>query len=192
MRRRNLSFGGRRPLGGIAPRLAFEEQIAEAHRLMEQGHYPEAAALFEQLANIAASRNGPRAPRFFWQAGRAALYARQVARGLTLLERGRAIALQQGRADLVAQVAARLSAEIQSLGMPVAAEQVAAWAGTRLQDAPPNALIEPAAPARLPVEKQRPALPLHCPSCGAPIHPDEVDWLDDHTAECGYCGSPVR
>ena len=35
-------------------------------------------------------------------------------------------------------------------------------------------------------------LPAHCPSCGAAVRPDEVEWLDDITAECDYCGSPVR
>lgn len=35
-------------------------------------------------------------------------------------------------------------------------------------------------------------LPTHCPQCGAALRPDEVDWLDETTAECGYCGSPVR
>jgi hypothetical protein len=52
-------------------------------------------------------------------------------------------------------------------------------------------------PSLLDVEAQaapakRPTLPMHCPACGAPLRPDEVDWLDNVTAECGFCGSPVR
>ena len=39
---------------------------------------------------------------------------------------------------------------------------------------------------------KRLSLPTHCPSCGAGLRPDEVEWLDDVTAECAYCGSPVR
>jgi hypothetical protein len=39
---------------------------------------------------------------------------------------------------------------------------------------------------------QRPILPTHCPSCGAALKPTEVEWLDELTAECAYCGSPVR
>ena len=39
---------------------------------------------------------------------------------------------------------------------------------------------------------KKPILPTHCPSCGAAVKPDEVEWLDEITAECGYCGSPVR
>jgi hypothetical protein len=39
---------------------------------------------------------------------------------------------------------------------------------------------------------KRPSLPTHCPACGAGVRPDEVEWLDDVTAECAYCGSPIR
>jgi hypothetical protein len=39
---------------------------------------------------------------------------------------------------------------------------------------------------------KKPILPTHCPSCGAGLKPEEVEWLDDVTAECAYCGSPVR
>jgi predicted RNA-binding Zn-ribbon protein involved in translation (DUF1610 family) len=35
-------------------------------------------------------------------------------------------------------------------------------------------------------------LPSHCESCGGPIHSPEVEWLNAHTAECPYCGSPIR
>jgi hypothetical protein len=35
-------------------------------------------------------------------------------------------------------------------------------------------------------------LPTHCPSCGAALNSREVTWLDEATAECLYCGGPVR
>jgi hypothetical protein len=35
-------------------------------------------------------------------------------------------------------------------------------------------------------------LPTKCPSCGAAIRPNEVKWLDDVTAECRYCGTPIK
>jgi hypothetical protein len=40
--------------------------------------------------------------------------------------------------------------------------------------------------------EKNPILPTHCPSCGAAVRPVEVEWLDEMTAECAYCGSPVR
>jgi len=37
----------------------------------------------------------------------------------------------------------------------------------------------------------RGTLPGKCPSCGAPIKPDEVNWVGRNSAECPYCGSVV-
>ena len=45
---------------------------------------------------------------------------------------------------------------------------------------------------RIPREESIAFPSSHCPSCGASLRPDEVEWLDDVTAECAYCGSPVR
>jgi hypothetical protein len=58
-------------------------------------------------------------------------------------------------------------------------------------------LLKTLLPSRASFEAQpspakKPILPTHCPSCGAAVKPDEVEWLDEITAECGYCGSPVR
>jgi hypothetical protein len=41
-------------------------------------------------------------------------------------------------------------------------------------------------------EKARPVLPTNCPGCGGPLHAGELEWTDDITAECSYCGSAVR
>lgn len=35
-------------------------------------------------------------------------------------------------------------------------------------------------------------LPTHCLSCGGPVRADESDWIDSFSAECPFCGSPVR
>ncbi len=39
---------------------------------------------------------------------------------------------------------------------------------------------------------QRGSLPAKCPSCGGPIRPDEVNWIDAYSAECAYCGGIVK
>jgi hypothetical protein len=36
------------------------------------------------------------------------------------------------------------------------------------------------------------ALPAKCPSCNAPLRPDQVEWIDAQSAECAYCGSVIR
>ena len=70
-------------------------------------------------------------------------------------------------------------------GQPVEAKEIEAYLKSTL----------PAGFAGLPateVEKRRPVLPTNCPGCGGPIRSDEVEWVDDVTAECPYCGSSVR
>ena len=55
------------------------------------------------------------------------------------------------------------------------------WA---LQDRPPSQ----AAPTRT-VPRAR--LPTRCPHCSAMLNPEEVDWIDNTTAECAYCDGVV-
>jgi hypothetical protein len=35
-------------------------------------------------------------------------------------------------------------------------------------------------------------LPTTCPKCGAPVHNTDVNWIDDQSAECIYCGSVLE
>lgn len=156
-------------------RVAFEKQIALAHRLFEQGEYVQAGELFEHLAGIAAARGGPHAPRFYFQAGRAWLRAGQTERALALLEQGRSLCSP----SLAARLSPRLEAELRALGLENQADQIAAWR-------PGNTATT------APIQSSRLSLPLKCPACGAPVHPDEVEWLDERTAECGFCGSALR
>lgn len=34
-------------------------------------------------------------------------------------------------------------------------------------------------------------LPADCPRCGAPVRSDEVEWIDDTSVECAYCGGVI-
>jgi len=35
-------------------------------------------------------------------------------------------------------------------------------------------------------------LPNRCPSCGAPVEQEHVDWVGPLEAVCGYCGAPIK
>jgi hypothetical protein len=39
---------------------------------------------------------------------------------------------------------------------------------------------------------RRGLLPTSCPKCGAPVHSEDIDWVDENTAECEYCGTLIR
>lgn len=176
-------FRKRRITPSVGPlRVNFEEQLAHAQILFQQKRFAAAAAIFEQLAGLAEARGGPRAPRFYLQAGRSWYHAGNITRGMQLLERGWNLALQTGRRDLLGRIGSSLVAELDELGLGQASQTVSIWLA-KIPTLPE--IPHPDPPRHL-------QLPLKCPSCGAPVIPTRVVWLDDLTAECDFCGSPMR
>lgn len=155
--------------------------LQEAIFAFDKGEYGRAGELFERIASTAAARGGPRAPIFHLQAGRARILAGQTSLGMPSLKRGLALLAERHQVPRLLQAARRVTAELRERGLDGEASEIETWLKSALPSVPPP---EP--------ETERPALPTRCPSCGAGVRPDEVDWLDDATAECAYCGSPIR
>lgn len=155
--------------------------LQEANFAFSKGEYGRAAELFEQIARVADGRGGPRAPLFHLQAGQARVRAGQPALGLPSLKRGLELLAQHRQFQRLHQFGRRTVNELNELGMRKESAEIETWLKSVL---PPMPSFE--------TPTKRPVLPTHCPSCGAPLRPDEVEWLDDLTGECGYCGSPVR
>ena len=44
------------------------------------------------------------------------------------------------------------------------------------------------------IENAKPSksLPATCSQCGAPLRSDEVEWIDEQSAECAFCGSVIK
>jgi hypothetical protein len=158
--------------------------LQEANFAFDKGEYGRAAELFEQIAQTADARRGPRAPIFYLQAGRARVFAGQTKLGIPSLKRGLELFAQRGQLHKLHRASWRVITELKSRGLSAEATEMEAWVKN----------MSPSLPAMdmQPTPAKRPTLPTHCPSCGAALKPDEVDWLDDVTAECAYCGSPVR
>jgi hypothetical protein len=155
--------------------------LQEANFAFDKGEYGHAAELFEQIAQTAAARGGPRAPLFYLQAGRARILAGQTRLGMPSLKRGLELLAERGRFPRLHQAGTRVIAELSQRGLKDEASEIETWLKNTLPTVPV-----------LDSSQKRPVLPTHCPSCGAGLRPDEVEWLDDATAECAYCGSPVR
>jgi hypothetical protein len=168
-------------------RRAFAADISpllqRAHQLLAAGDFNSAAEAFEQLAAAAEGRNGPRAPRFFLDAGRARILAGQVPAGMTHLQHGLEMLTARGEMLHLHRAGRRIVAELDQRGMTAEAREIESLLNGSLP-----ATFTP--PVILPTRK--PILPSHCPACGGAVRPDEVEWLDEVTAECSYCGSPVR
>jgi D-tyrosyl-tRNA(Tyr) deacylase len=39
---------------------------------------------------------------------------------------------------------------------------------------------------------QHGTLPAKCPACLAPVRADEVEWIDETSAECAFCGTTLK
>jgi len=181
MRRRLFGRRGRlrRVLtAGIPPLLI------RSNELLAAGEYAQAADGLEQLARAADARGARRAPFLFLEAGRARVMAAQAAQGLELIRRGLGLMAQSGLARRLARSGSSLISELQGLGFDQEARQITAFLENLAPDV--NSAVDGPAVVR------RPSLPTRCPACGAPVRPDDVEWLDEITAECQYCGSAIR
>ncbi len=159
--------------------------LQQANQLMMDGEYEEASNLFADLGRRAEERFPHRAPFLFIEAGRAAILGGQTKTGVAHLRRGLTLFASQGRIQRMRMVGERAIDELQARGLNAEAEEISALLGS-------NSLSDASGEKEIPAPTKRPVLPTHCPSCGAAVRPDEVEWLDEITAECAYCGSPVR
>ncbi|MFZ6027970.1 MAG: hypothetical protein ACOYYS_09655 [Chloroflexota bacterium] len=173
-----------RPLPPMPP--AALEAHQQANRWMETGHYALAATIYEKLAQAASEAGHPRrATNLFVQAGRALLLAGQTAKGLASLQNGLRILADSGQWEALERLATRTLGELNSNGQEALAQQLSTWL-TGLQKgntATAQSASQPQHIARLPAK---------CPSCGAPVRIDEIEWLDRSNAECAYCGSVLQ
>ncbi len=158
--------------------------LQRANELMASGDYPGAAAAFEQAAQGAVARGGPRAPWLLIQAGRMRILAGQVPAGMAHLQQGLTLIATHGNWQRLFAAGGRVAGELKSRGLTGEAAQIEALVKEKLPTG-----FKPAAGA---AGQPRPVLPTNCPGCGAPVRGDEADWIDTVTAECPYCGSPVR
>jgi len=181
--RRRFARGGARPLRRMLMR-GIPPLLVRSNELLSMGRFAEGADGLEQLARAAEGRGGRRAASLYLEAGRARVLAGQNAEGVELFKQGFGILAASPFHHRLPRLAQRIIAELQERGLAQEAEQVAALVGGL--EAGADSLTAASSALR------RPPLPTRCPGCGAPVRPDEVDWLDDVTAECEYCGSPVR
>lgn len=180
MRRRGPGGPVRRPFRRGAP-FRVPPELRHANELRETGSHDQAALAFEEIARRTAARNGVRAPIYFLRAGQAYALAGESLKGLALLKEGLGIIAKRRDWAALQRLGQRTVAELNEAGCYAEADEISVYLAT----------ILPANLATSPTESQ-PTLPAHCPGCGAPLRTDEVEWIDEQTAECLYCGSPVR
>jgi hypothetical protein len=156
--------------------------LQEANQMMSNGDYAGAAEAFAELAQGAENLFPRRAPLLHLEAGRAAVLGGDAKSGVVAIKRGLTLLASQGRLHRMRTLGQRAVDDLKSRGLTVEAAEIESLLG----GSPPQELPAQPAPAK------RPVLPTHCPSCGGTVRPDEIEWIDEVTAECDYCGSPLR
>lgn len=159
-----------------------QRRLEEANYYFENNKPAQAAPIFAKLAEVLTSARQPkRAANLHSQAALAfarsrnesALYQARAA--LTLL-------LQYKLDQQAAAFYKELMHELSKRGMQSTAETLAQEFSDKIaQHTPPDARAA-----------QLNRLPSNCPNCGAPLSQNEVKWTDANTAECGFCGTPIR
>jgi hypothetical protein len=161
--------------------------LRRAHELMAVGNYTAAAEAFETLARAGEARQHPKTGQMYLQAGRARILAGQKPIGIAHLKQGLAVMQQMGLAGQLFNAGNRVVADLNAHGMTAEAQEISQWLH---KNQPAAAAGTPQ--AAVPAPAKKPILPTHCPGCGGPVKSDDVDWLDEATAECNWCGSPLR
>jgi hypothetical protein len=165
-----------RPAGG--PALL---RLQEANRLLAEGQPAAAASIFVELADQAAARGIPRSPQLHLQAGRAWILAGDPGAGVERLALGLRTMAGLGQIRRLPRVTRQVLSELRGRGMEAEADELQRM----VLGMAPGAALEAEEPS--PPSKRR--LPTKCPHCGGTVIPDAVEWLDESSAMCDYCGS---
>jgi hypothetical protein len=181
MLRRSMRFGGLVPP-------AVMIALAQAHALFAASRFAEATAAFEKIAAAAQTNGNPRAARFYALAARASWRAGNLPHGMELIKTSLGLLSAMGALEVFNVVASNAIRDLTTLGHAKEAEDVRKLAA---QTPGWEELPIGGGPAEV-AEAQKAVLPASCPKCGATVRPDEIEWIDERTAECAYCGTPLR
>jgi hypothetical protein len=175
---RNPAFQSN-PLGPLQMRT-----MNQANQLVANGHPAQAAPLFAELAGKMEATNHPRrAANLHTQAANAYADSQNKQAALTHARAALTLFLQYQMVRRTPVFYANITRKLTSKGMNNASEVLAKEFGSRVEPMP--AQVAPAA-------GQRGLLPTNCPKCGAPIHGEDANWVDNSTVECDFCGSLIR
>jgi len=152
---------------------------------MMEGKFGEAGDLLAQLANGAQTQNHPRrAAELHARAAHCYADGSQEQPALAQARSALSLFLQYQMAHRAPVFFTNITRKLGDKGLASAVEALKQEFGSRIGPMPAE-FQSGAGP-------QHGVLPTSCPQCGAPLNPKEVDWVDEATAECRFCGSMVR
>jgi len=174
-----LGFRNRPPEGWL-------HALRQAHSCLNAGDFPEAGEAYLRLAETAETSGLGRTTQFYLLSATAFINGGEVGRGMDLAKKGVGSMVRSGYSRTSRWACRRFLADLLAMGLNQEAARFNGWL---------SGLPDDSAQERTEMAQEKPArvpLPLTCPSCGGPLRPDEVEWVDSITAECTFCGSMVR
>jgi len=160
--------------------------VQQALSLMDHGNYEEASKLFTIIASEAARRNGPKAPFFYFQAGRGYILARQIERGIAAIKDGLSLLAERKQFLQLHKSSLRAINGLIENGFAEEASVMEQWVSQLVPKESRSGMES------FLTKEPRGLLPTKCESCGGRVHPEEVDWIDDRQATCAYCGNILQ
>lgn len=164
--------------------------LMAAHQLFRSGNYKEAGKAYYRLAEQGITHNRQKAPMLYFQAARSYFLLGKLDTAMKILRKAiEYLAGQERWADMYRGVKSSVKF-LNEKGYKDEALAVEHWV-TELM---PSAVFQNLELSQKEREAHRiiAQLPVHCPTCGGPINPKEVEWVDDRSAICDFCGSIVR
>jgi len=159
--------------------------LVQANRSMAGGNPGEAAPLFAQLAqNMETNQHPRRAANFHAMAAHAFADSNSEQGALEHARAALQLFLQYQMNQRTPMFFTNITRKMNDRGMHGAADQLEKEFGGQVKKLP----AAPAADKSL----HHGVLPTNCTKCGAPIHSNEANWVDENTVECEYCGVLIR
>jgi hypothetical protein len=159
--------------------------LVKANQLISDGKPLDAGPLFAQVAGAMQRGNHPRrAANLFARAAHAFADGNDEQAALGYARTALALFTQFKMVRRSPVFFTNITHKMIAKGMNGAADTLHQEFGTQIAALPVVSQQENRPP--------RGILPTNCPKCGATIHSDAVDWVDDNTVECEYCGTFIR
>jgi DNA-directed RNA polymerase subunit RPC12/RpoP len=160
-------------------------KLIEANRLFENGDYNAAAEIYEDLAEKALARQIPQSPHLFLLAGTARMKADENQNALASFMRGLGLLIERKKWFHLKRASENTIEKLRNNGFKDQAVDLKTWLDEQIPAEVKSLPIWIAAGHDI---ENKNKLPIHCPTCGAPINLKELDWVGQNT-NCNYCGS---
>ena len=180
-----VGFFRRRNIRGYQLAPGQLQLLAQANQLISAGHPGEAAQIFADLAQqMEVSKHPRRAANLHAQTAHAYADNQDESGALTHARRALSLFLQYQMVERAPRFYANIERKLRARNMGKAADSLQAEFGKQV-----GSLPQPAVQPQVPGQQR---LPPSCPQCGAPVRGDEIEWINQYSAECIYCGSIIQ